>query len=156
MAQQATHIDSEIAALKEKLALLETKKAEEAKRLEGLSKLDQAVAEFERQYGLDDGALFEARAEQLVAWVKAQGKRAERPAAFEQLRDYFANVIRNEGKKDKPAPRKRSRRGEAVLAVGSYRNPATGELVEKIKRNPKTLDVWVAEHGLDVVRGWKQ
>lgn len=154
MTQQGTHLDHEIAALRERLAQLETRKVEEAKRQEGLAKLDKAVADFERQYGLEEGALFEARAEQIAAWIKSVGKRAERPAFYEQLKDHFSNVLRNEGKK---APqRKRARRGEALLAVGNYRNPQTGEVVEKIKRNPKALDQWVAEHGLDVVRGWKQ
>lgn len=151
---QSKQIENEIAALRDRLAQLELKKAEEEKRLEGLRKLDQSVADFERQYGLETGALFEARAAQLVAWVKAQGKRGDRPAVYDQLRDYFASSARSEGKKG--AGRKRGRRPEALLTVGSYRNPTTGEVVEKIKRNPKLLDQWIAQHGVEAVRGWKQ
>lgn len=45
---------------------------------------------------------------------------------------------------------------EPKLLVGVYRNPHTGEAIEKIKRNPKPLDQWIEEYGFDTVAGWKQ
>lgn len=40
------------------------------------------------------------------------------------------------------------------LRTGSYRNPATGEVAVKKRKNPKQLDTWLNEHGFSTVSTW--
>jgi len=66
------------------------------------------------------------------------------------LKKHFEKALKKEERKDKvsslPKPK---------LAVGRYKNPATHETVEKIKRNPRQLEDWINEYGFEVVRTWK-
>lgn len=43
-----------------------------------------------------------------------------------------------------------------LLRVGVYKNPNTGETIEKTKRTPKQLEQWIIEHGLKEVISWLQ
>jgi hypothetical protein len=57
---------------------------------------------------------------------------------------------RKEGKKEKTSTLPKPK-----LEVGRYKNPATHEIIEKIKRNPRQLEDWINEYGFETVRTWK-
>ena len=89
-----------------------------------------------------------------VLIIEELGK-TERPGRiYESLKKHFEKAIkkdtRKEGKKEKvstlPKPK---------LAIGRYKNPATHETIEKIKRNPRQLEDWINEYGFETVRTWK-
>lgn len=53
--------------------------------------------------------------------------------------------------------RGRSERGQRrARTVKAYKNPHSGEVVETKGGNHKVLKTWKAEHGNDVVEGWRQ
>jgi hypothetical protein len=97
-----------------------------------------------------------ARGDAIVGWIKGAAKDgSEPPLYWRQLRDYFAAVIEKEQKAAKRGPRKAgSVLAEAKLPTGTYRNPFSGERVEKKRRNPRQLDAWVEEFGFTEVRSW--
>ena len=156
MTEMVFDYDKEIASMKQKLAELEASKQNHEKKLEGIRKLDEAITSFARDYGVDEGELYLARSAQIVEWIKTLAKRADRPYIYDALKDYFINISRAESRKAAGKPKRAVKAvNEAVLSVGAYRNPYSGETVEKKKRNPKLLERWLEEYGLDAVREWK-
>jgi len=71
---------------------------------------------------------------------------------YNNLKRHFEKSIARDGRKGE---KKSSSLPKPKLAVGTYRNPATQEKVEKIKRNPRQLDQWIEEYGFQTVRTWK-
>lgn len=145
--------DKQIAELRRKMEELETLKNMHVKKLEGVQRFQELVATLVNQYGLTESELFVSRADAIVAWIKASGK-DDPPVYWRQLRDYFAQVAEKEGK-----PARRGRKGKdpvnnPVLPTGVYRNPFSGEKIEKKRRNPKQLDQWIEEFGFTEVRSW--
>ena len=68
------------------------------------------------------------------------------------LKRHFEKALSKDGRK---VAKKPSTLPKPKLAVGTYKNPATNEKVEKIKRNPRQLDQWIEEYGFQTVRTWK-
>ena len=149
--------DKQIAELRQKMQELEQLKNMHVRKLEGVKRFQDLVATLVAEYGLTESELFVSRADAIVAWIKAAGKDAEPPLFWQQLRDHFAGIA---AKELAPAKRGRGRNKagstlqEPTLPTGVYRNPFSGEKVEKKRRNPKQLDQWVEEFGFTEVRSW--
>lgn len=45
---------------------------------------------------------------------------------------------------------------ENTLKMGRYLNPHSGEEIDKIRRNPKQLDDWIDQYGIETVKTWFQ
>ncbi|WP_108124585.1 hypothetical protein [Saccharospirillum mangrovi] len=148
-------LDKKIQEHEAKIEELRKQKEAQAKRMEGFEQYQDEVRKLFDEYGISEYDLFTARANAIVEWVKAQGKKADKPEFYDELNAYFARVGGA-----KAGGRKRAKGGAAKaatgpkLAIGVYENPNTGERVEKKRRNPKPLDVWIEEHGFETVQGW--
>ncbi|TGG95857.1 hypothetical protein E4656_05505 [Natronospirillum operosum] len=146
-------IDKKIEAFKSEIEKLEAERAAQAKKLEGFTAFENDIQKVCRDFGVSREELFLSQGDYIVDWVKSLSKLGERPEVYNELKAYFARVIAREGTTRK-SPAKKANKGPK-LEVGTYKNPKTGEKIEKIKRNPKTLDEWIKEHGFETVRGWK-
>lgn len=145
-------IDRKIEDYKKEIAKLEANRALQAKKAEGFVEFAKTIDQFCEQYGVSEEELFLSQSDRLLSVVKSLSKRQPRPDFIFELKTYFVRLAQREGMTKKTAPKKVS---GPRLEVGSYRNPTTGETVEKIKRNPKQLDQWLAEYGLAKVQSWK-
>ncbi len=149
--------DQQIADLRRKMEELETLKVMHVKKLEGVQRFQDQVAALVREYGLTESELFVARSEAIVEWIKAAGRGAGEPPMFwQQLRDYFATVASKpaRGTGARGAKKEKDPINNPTLPTGVYRNPLTGERIEKKRRNPKPLDNWIEEFGFTEVRSW--
>lgn len=146
-------IDRKIEEFKSEIEKLEAERAAQAKKLEGFTAFENDIQKVCRDFGVSREELFVSQGDYIVEWVKSLNKLAERPEVYNELKAYFARVIAREGSTRK-SPAKKASSGPK-LEVGSYKNPKTGETIKKIKRNPKTLDEWISEHGIETVRSWK-
>lgn len=148
--------DQQIAELRRKMEELESRKHMHVRKLDGIRKYQEMVAELVSSYGLTEAELFVSRAEAIVAWLKSVEKAgSEPPLYWSELRDYFAGKApATEGKRGRGKKKSESLLPELKLPVGVYRNPFTGERVEKKRRNPKPLDEWIDEFGVAEVRTW--
>ncbi len=150
--------DQQIAELRRKMEELETLKNMHVRKLEGVRRFQELVATLVNEFGLTEQELFVSRADAIVAWIKASARDgAEPPMYWQQLRDYFASAPapksakagrRSGGKKEKDPI------NNPTLPTGVYRNPFSGERIEKKRRNPKQLDAWIDEFGFTEVRSW--
>jgi len=143
-------LDKEIELHKKKIAQLEQLKLDQEKKIEGFTEFDQTIKRLCNQMALTEAELYVSRGDQILAWVQDLAK-AEKPGRiYESLKKHFEKALKKEERKDKvsslPKPK---------LAVGRYKNPATHETVEKIKRNPRQLEDWINEYSFEVVRTWK-
>lgn len=144
-----TNIDDLIAAEQEKLEqlMLAKKEIEEKKEM-----LKEVAAEFDsifEKYGITENEYYAFISENLEAWIKE----ASETPLYDSLSKHFEKQA-NKAEKNS-AVEKTSSLPKPKLKVGTYRNPATGEAVQKIKRSPKILDQWIEEYGFAVVRTWK-
>ncbi|MFZ5724129.1 MAG: hypothetical protein ACOY33_10780 [Pseudomonadota bacterium] len=148
--------DQQIAELRRRMDELEQLKNMHVRKLEGVQRFQELVATLVRDFGLTEHELFVARADAIVEWIKAGTKGGgEPPLYWQQLRDYFATA----GTKAARGPKRGAKKekdplNNPTLPTGVYRNPLTGERIEKKRRNPKQLDVWVDEFGFTEVRSW--
>lgn len=150
-------IEEQISDLEKQLADLKTAKEQEARKRAGLDRYDAVLSTFLAETGLTEGEVFLARSEQLVTWLKAVAKQEFQPKVFEELRALFASLPKEGGRKRAAKPTKVKAAGKSDgLSTGVYLNPVTGETIEKKRRTPKELELWVTEHGLGKVQGWKQ
>lgn len=147
-------LDKEIELHKKKIAELEQLKLDQDKKIEGFTEFEQTIKRLCNQMALTEAELYVSRGDQILTWVENMGK-AEKPGRiYETLKKHFEKAFkkdsRKEGRKDKvstlPKPK---------LPVGRYKNPATHETIEKIKRNPRQLEDWINEYGFETVRTWK-
>jgi len=145
-------IDQKIADYKKEIAKLETHKELQAKKVEGFKAFSKAIDQFCTDYGVSQEELFLSQSDRLLAVIKLLSKRQPRPDLVADLKAYFVRLAQREGISKKASSKQPA---GPRLAVGTYRNPNTGESIEKIKRNPKTLDLWLAEHGFAKVQSWK-
>lgn len=151
--------DKQIADLRRKMEELEQLKNMHVRKLEGVQRFQDLVATLVKDYSMTESELFVSRADAIVGWIKAAGKESsDRPLFWCQLRDYYASVIEKEEKPQKRGGRKSaaSTLKEPTLPTGVYRNPFSGEKIEKKRRNPKMLDQWIAEFGFSEVRSWQK
>ncbi len=150
-----TDIDNEIEKARQELERLKEQKALQQKKMEGVDKFRQQMDEICNEYGLSREELILGLGSDLVEWVKTLNRLPERPESFNELKSYFARIIGREGTGRKGGASSAAASTGPKLEVGTYRNPHTGESIEKIKRNPKTLENWLREHGIETVRSWK-
>ena len=144
-----TNIDDLIAAEQKKLEqLMLAKKELDAKR-EALKEVSAEFNSIYEKYGITENEYFASIADNLEEWIKDS---VDAPI-YQSLAKHFE---RQANKVEKaPAAEKTSSLPKPKLKVGTYRNPATGETVAKIKRSPKILDQWIEEYGFAIVRTWK-
>lgn len=145
-------IDRKIEKAKEEIQKLEAERAAHAKKQEGFDAFEKKIEKVVNDYGVSREELYLSKGDEIVNWVKSLSKLSERPEVYNELKSYFARVIAREGTSRK-TPKAKSTGPK--LEVGTYKNPHTGETIEKIKRNPKTLDAWLEEYGFETVKGWK-
>ena len=148
----ASDIEKQIQQHQQKIEELEQLKVEQAAKFEGLAEFDQEIKRLCNQRSLTEAELFVSRSSQIEEWIISMAKDKAPSSIYLRLRKHFEKVINRDdkSKSDKPSSLPKPK-----LAVGSYRNPATHEKVEKIKRNPRQLDEWISEYGFEVVRTWK-
>lgn len=149
-------LDKEIELHKKKIIELEQLKLDQEKKIEGFTEFDQTIQRLCNQMALTEAELYVSRGDQIVEWIQNLGK-AERPGRiYETLKKHFEKTIKKESKKEsRQEGLKEKSLPKPKLAVGRYKNPATGETLEKIKRNPRQLEDWINKYGFETVRTWK-
>lgn len=144
-------IDKEIQQHQQKILELEALKKAQEKKLAGIQEFNEYVTRLCNQNELTESELFVARSEQIEAWIVGMGKQSNPSSIYANLKKHFERALNRDNKADK----KPSSLPKPKLAIGRYKNPATNETIEKIKRNPRQLDEWIKEYGFEVVRTWK-
>lgn len=148
----ATDIEKQIQQHQQKIQELEQLKVDQAKKFEGLEEFDVQIKRLCNQNSLTENELYVSRSEQIEAWLVDMGKEESPSSIYKNLKKHFERVITREARKGE---KKTSSLPKPKLPVGTYQNPATNEKVEKIKRNPRQLDEWINEYGLEIVKTWK-
>lgn len=146
-------LDLKIKEHEEKIEELRQLKEAQAKRQEGYDLYHEQVRNLFDEYGISEYDIFDARAKAIVDWLKAHGKKADKPAFFEELQSYFA---RQGGAKGTRKKAKAAKSNGPKLEIGVYVHPNTGERIEKKRRNPKTLDEWIEAFGIEEVAQWRE
>ncbi|MDF1763536.1 MAG: hypothetical protein P1U57_09020 [Oleibacter sp.] len=145
-------IDKQIQQHQQRIEELERLKKDQEKKLEGMKEFDDAIKRLCNQNSLTEEELYVSRSSQIEAWIVGMAKDANPSSIYGSLKRHFEKSITRDVRKTE---KKTSSLPKPKLAVGSYRNPATNEKVEKIKRNPRQLDEWIEEYGFQTVRTWK-
>lgn len=145
-------LDQKIKEHEAKIEELRLQKEAQAKRMEGFEKYEDQVRDLFDEYGISEYDLFTMRADAIVEWIKAQGKKNDKPAFYDELQTYFARV--NGAKSGKRKGKSSKASTGPKLEIGLYEHPQTGERIEKKRRNPKTLDQWIEEFGTEEVQTW--
>ncbi|MAK92835.1 MAG: hypothetical protein CMI08_17065 [Oceanospirillaceae bacterium] len=148
-------IDKQIKQHQQKIQELEELRKSQEKKLEGIKEFETVIKRLCNQNSLTENELYVSRSEQIEAWILAMAKEETPSSIYANLKKHFARTAPRGPRAAASKPEKESTLPKPKLPVGSYRNPATQERVEKIKRNPKQLDQWIEEHGFAVVRTWK-
>ncbi|MAD43437.1 MAG: hypothetical protein CMI02_16880 [Oceanospirillaceae bacterium] len=145
-------IDKQIKQHQQKIQELEELRKAQEKKLEGIKEFETVIQRLCNQNSLTENELYVSRAEQIEQWILGMAKEDNPSSIYTNLKKHFARTAprgpRAKAEKESSLPKPK-------LPVGTYRNPATQEKVEKIKRNPKQLDQWIEEHGFAMVRTWK-
>ena len=103
---------------------------------------------------LTEAELYVSRGDQIISWIEALGQDDRPGRIYETLKKHFEKVLKKEARKE-GKKEKTSTLPKPKLEVGRYKNPATHEIIEKIKRNPRQLEDWINEYGFETVRTWK-
>lgn len=148
-------IDKQIKEHQKKIQELESLRKSHEKKLEGIAEFDTVIKRLCNQNSLTEDELFVSRSEQIEAWILGMAKQDNPSSIYNNLKKHFARTAPRGARAGKPEKEKESSLPKPKLPVGTYRNPATQEKVEKIKRNPRQLDQWIDLHGFAVVRTWK-
>lgn len=146
-------LDKKIQEHEAKIEELRQQKEAQSKRMEGFDQYQEEVRKLFDEYGISEYDIFTVRAKAIVEWIKAQGKKADKPEFYDELNAYFARVGGVKGTRKRTKGAAKASTGPK-LAIGVYENPKTGERIEKKRRNPKPLDEWIEEHGIETVSGW--
>jgi len=153
--------DLKIAELKKQIEELEVQKHAEIKKLEGITAFNEAISEITEKYGISEYELLLSRQDVIFSWLKDMGKQASPAHIFDKLHELFSKHTLKVGKPRKISNGKTAGDKEvkktagSKLPTGRYKNPHTGEIIEKIKRAPKQLEHWLEEHGEDIVAAWR-
>jgi hypothetical protein len=147
-------LDKEIELHKKKIAELEQLKIDQEKKIEGFTEFDQTIKRLCNQMALTEAELYVSRGDQILDWIQSLGKTENPGRIYEGLKKHFEKALKKDGRKEE-RKEKVSSLPKPTLPVGRYKNPATHEGIEKIKRNPRQLDEWINEYGFEVVRTWK-
>ena len=151
-------LDKEIESHKKKIAELEQLKLDQEKKIEGFNEFDQTIKRLCNQMALTEAELYVSRGDQILDWIQSLAKTENPGRIYEGLKKHFEKAIKKDGRKaagNSERKDKASSLPKPKLAIGRYKNPATHEAIEKIKRNPRQLDEWINEYGFEVVRTWK-
>lgn len=143
-------IDKNIQQLHMQIEELEQLKKDQHKKFEGIEEFDTVIKRLCNQNSLTEEELYVSRSEMIESWIVGMAKEQNPSSIYGNLRKHFERRINRGEKKEK-----KSTLPKPTLPVGEYRNPATQEKIQKIKRNPKQLDNWIAEFGLEIVKTWK-
>ena len=147
-------LDKEIELHKKKIAELEQLKLDQEKKIEGFVEFDQTIKRLCNNMALTEAELYVSRGDQIISWIEALGQDDRPGRIYETLKKHFEKVLKKEARKD-GKKEKISTLPKPKLEVGRYKNPATHEIIEKIKRNPRQLEDWINEYGFETVRTWK-
>ncbi|MCA6063843.1 hypothetical protein [Thalassolituus marinus] len=145
-------IDKQIKQHQQKIQELEALREAQEKKMEGIKEFDAVIQRLCNQSSLTEDELYVSRAEQIERWIVSLSKMDNPSSIYHNLKKHFA---RTSPRGPRAKAEKESSLPKPKLPVGTYRNPATNEKVEKIKRNPRQLDQWIDQHGFAVVRTWK-
>jgi hypothetical protein len=156
MFQDYEQIEQQIAEHQAQIEALQQQKAHAERKKLGVIAFDKALVNLAAEYNMQEREFYVARAEDMIDWLVGQLNDADAPEYIQTLKARVARALKREGE----APRRTQRRiavkpSEPKLDTGHYRNPYTGATVEKKKRNPKPLNQWIEEHGLEIVKSWK-
>ena len=149
-----TNIDALIQAEQAKLEELLKVKEEQQKKLAALKLVADEFAVITAKYSITENEYYQSIASDIEEWIKNSPEAAIHASLTRHFGKAAAKAEKVAFKADSQV--KVSTLPKPTLKVGSYRNPATQEVVEKIKRNPRQLDQWVAEYGFAIVRTWKE
>ncbi|MEQ3697236.1 MAG: hypothetical protein ABNH02_09805 [Pseudomonadales bacterium] len=153
-------IDKEIQAHKKQLEKLEALKQAQADKLKGIEEFSNMMQQLAADYGLTEIDLLSAKGDKFLSVIKAASKQKNPPKYVAKLAAYFAdnpklNVGTPKTSKVKKAAKKKRISDEPKVPVGRYKNPHTGEVIEKLKRAPKTLKEWSKQYGDEMLLSWK-
>lgn len=156
MFQEYEQIEQQIAEHQAKIEALQEQMAQAERKKEGVIAFDKALVNLAAEYQMEEEELYVARAEQIVDWLVGQLNDEDAPDYIKSLKARVARALKKGGETPRRTRRASSAKPEEPkLEVGHYRNPYTGGTVEKKKRNPKQLNQWIEEHGLEEVKKWK-
>lgn len=157
MFQDYEQIEQQIAEHQAKIEALQEQMAQQERKKQGVIAFDKALVNLAAEYQMEESEFFVARAEAMVDWLVSQLNQADAPEYVQTLKARVARALKREGEAPRRSPRRATaaKSAEPKLDTGHYRNPYTGATVEKKKRNPKLLNDWIAEHGLELVKSWK-
>ncbi|WKD50325.1 hypothetical protein [Microbulbifer spongiae] len=157
MFQQYEQLEQQIAEHQAKIEELQEQMAQAERRKEGVIAFDKALVNLAAEYRMEEEDFFTARGDLIVEWLVSQLNDEDAPDYVQTLKSRVARHLKREGGAPRRARRvvSANKTAEPKLETGHYRNPYTGATVEKKKRNPKGLNQWIDEYGLDTVREWK-
>ncbi|WP_226666750.1 hypothetical protein [Microbulbifer aggregans] len=157
MFQEFDQIEQQIAEHQAKIEELQQQMAAAERKKQGVIAFDKALVNMAAEYEMDEEELYVARGEQIVEWLVGQLDSEEAPEFIRTLKARVARHLKREGESPRRGKGRvaSSKPAEPKLETGHYRNPYTNATIEKKKRNPKQLNQWVAEHGLEKVQSWK-
>lgn len=143
-------IDKQIKQHQQKIQELEQLRVDYEQKMVGLQEFDVQIKRLCNEHKLTEEELYVSRSEQIEQWILGLAKQTHPSSIYMNLAKHFARRAPKAPKEKKASSLPKPR-----LEVGVYVHPYTHERIEKIKRNPRELDQWIAEHGLQVVRTWK-
>ncbi|MFV8784311.1 hypothetical protein ACNKU7_17975 [Microbulbifer sp. SA54] len=157
MFQEFDQIEQQIAEHQAKIEELQQQMAAAERKKQGVIAFDKALLNLAAEYEVEEEELYVARGEQIVEWLVGQLDNEDAPDFIRTLKARVARNLKREGESPRRGKGRAasSKPSEPKLETGHYRNPYTNATIEKKKRNPKQLNQWVAEHGLEKVQSWK-
>lgn len=139
-------LDKQIQSYQEKIRELEAKKLEQDKKIKALEELNAYIEKYTHAQLISLNELYESQSKSIEKWIVSMGKQESSCDLYHALQKHFQKTPTKPKKKPINKPR---------LLIGQYKSPFTQESIEKIKRNPKKLDDWIEEYGLETVQSWK-
>lgn len=155
MFQEYDQIEQQIAEHQARIEELQEQKAQAERKKEGVIAFDKALVNIAAEYQMEEEELYVARGEEIVEWLIGQLNDEDAPDFVQTLKARVARALKKSGSPRRSRRAVPAKSGEPKLEVGHYRNPYTGGTVEKKKRNPKQLNQWIEEYGLETVKEWK-
>ncbi|MCK7598652.1 hypothetical protein M0G74_15345 [Microbulbifer sp. CAU 1566] len=158
MFQEYDQIEQQIAEHQAKIEELQEQKAKAERKKQGVIAFDKALINLAAEYEVEEEEFYSVRGEQIVDWLVGQLGEEDAPDYVRTLKARVARALKRESEGGRRTTRRAaatSKPAEPKLETGHYRNPYTNATIEKKKRNPKQLNQWVAEHGLEKVQSWK-
>ncbi|WP_237067506.1 hypothetical protein [Microbulbifer guangxiensis] len=155
MFQDYDKIEQQIAEHQAKIEELQEQMARAERKKEGVIAFDKALVNIAAEHQMEEEELYVARGERIVEWLVSQLSDEDAPDFVKTLKARVARSLKRQGETPRRTRRATAKSSEPKLETGHYRNPYTGATIEKKKRNPKQLNQWIEEHGLETVKEWK-